>query len=244
MLLLTRANIPLDVKAVISGLKLLYNPSDMIPFKNIGIYKSILGVFYFDLSNPTFEPLELKSDSSVYNSSSFFVSVALFLIYHCFLHILNCLLKKWETRSNWRWYTSTCLWVLNKVLLIMTYGYYIRFILQTNQFLLISSMYEIYTLDTSSTPKILSLIFAFFVLFACFSLVGIVMYLSLSSYEVKEGQHNKIGEFYSGVRMKIKAKLYVTFLIIRRTLFVIVLICLASFPSKSMIWILGHLISL
>ena len=117
----------------------------------------------------------------------------------------------------------------------MTYGYYIRFILQTNQFFLISSIHEIYTLDMTSTPKILSLIFAFFVLFACFSLVGIVVYLSLSSYEVKEEEHNKIGEFYSGVRMNTKAKLYVTFLIIRRTLFVIILICLASIPSKSMI---------
>ena len=120
----------------------------------------------------------------------------------------------------------------------MTYGYYIRFILQTNQFLLISSMYEIYTLDTISTPKIMSLIFAFFVLFACFSLVGVVMYLSLSLYEVKEGEHNKIGEFYSGVRMKIKAKLYVTFLIIRRTIFVILLISLASISSKIMVFIL------
>ena len=78
----------------------------------------------------------------------------------------------------------------------------------------------------------------FFMLFACFSLIGILMYLSLSSYEVKEGEHNKIGEFYSGVRMKTKAKLYVTFLIIRRTLFVLILICLASIPSKSMICIL------
>ena len=244
MLLLTRANIPLDVKTVITGSKLLYNPSDLIPFQNIGIYKSILGVFYFDLSNPTFEPLELKSDSTVYNSSSFFVSLALFLIGHCILRTLNGLFKKWETNNIWKICISTCSWILNKTLLIMTYGYYIRFIMQTNQFLLISSMNEIYTLHTTSTPKILSLIFAFFVLFACFSLVGIVMYLSISSYEVKEGEHNKIGEFYSGVRMKIKAKLYVTFLIIRRTLFVIILICLASIPSKSMIWILGYLISL
>ena len=238
LLPLTRAKIPLDVKAVITGLKLLSNPSGLIPFQDTGIYKSILGDFDFDLSNPTFEPFELKSDSTIYNSSSFFVLLALFLIGHYILRKLNGLFKKWETSSKWKWCISTCSWILKKVLLIMTYGYYIRFILQTNQFLLISSVHEIYTLDTTSTPKILSLIFAFFMLFACFSLVGILMYLSLSSYEVKEGEHNKIGEFYSGVRMKTKAKLYVTFLIIRRTLFVLILICLASIPSKSMICIL------
>ena len=121
----------------------------------------------------------------------------------------------------------------------MTYGYYIRFILQTNQFLLISSMNEIYTLDTTSTPKILSFIFALVILFVCLALVGIVMYLSLSSYEVKVEEHNKIGEFFSGVKMKTKAKLYVTFLIFRRTIFVILLISLASISSKIMIFISG-----
>ena len=94
LLLLTRAYIPLDVKAVITGSKLLSNPSGLIPFQSIGIYKSILGVFDFDLSNPTFESLDIKSDSTVYNSSSFFVLLALFLIGHYILRKLNGLLKK------------------------------------------------------------------------------------------------------------------------------------------------------
>ena len=238
LLLLTRANIPLDVKAIITGSKLLSNPSGLIPFQDLGIWKSTLGAFDFDLSNPTFEQLELKSDSTVFNSSSFFILLGLFLIGHFILQKLRGLFKNWETSSKWKWFISTSTWILDKVLLIITYGYYIRFVLQTNQFLLISSMYEIYTLDTTNTPKILSFTFALLMMIACLALIGIVMYLSLSSYEVKEGEHNKIGELFSGVRMKKKAKLYVALLIIRRTIFVIILICLASIPSRSMIGIL------
>ena len=100
LLSLTIAKIPLDVKAVITGLKLLSNPSGLIPFQDTGIYKSILGDFDFDLSNPTFEPFELKSDSTIYNSSSFFVLLALFLIGHYILRKLNGLFKKLETSSK------------------------------------------------------------------------------------------------------------------------------------------------
>ena len=65
------------------------------------------------------------------------------------------------------------------------------------------------------------------------------MYLSLSAYEVKEDAHNKIGEFFAGVKMKKNTKFYVAFLIFRRTIFVIILVCLASISSKLMISILG-----
>ena len=61
------------------------------------------------------------------------------------------------------------------------------------------------------------------------------MYLSLSSYEVKENEHNRIGEFFAGVKMQKKAKLYSSLLIARRTIFVIFLISLASVSSKTLI---------
>ena len=239
LLLLTRTSIPLDVKTVITGTKLLVNPSNLIPLQDAGIYKSVLEVFDFGLNNPTFEPLELKSDSTIFNTSSFLILILLFLITHFIIQILKGLLNRWENINWWKIFISSFIWVLSKVLLIMTYGYYIRFILQTNQFLLISSMHEIYTLDTTNTPKIISLVFALFMLLACLALIGIVMYLSLSSYEVKADEHNKIGEFFSGVKMKRKAKLYVSLLIARRTIFVILLIGLSSISSNSMIFILG-----
>ena len=100
-------------------------------------------------------------------------------------------------------------------------------------------MNEISNFDTSKTLKIISLIFAIFVLMACFILIGFVSYLSLSSYEAVEDQHNKIGEFFSGVKMNKKSKFYAIALLVRRTLFVILLISLSSLPSRALIAIVS-----
>ena len=235
LLLLTRAHILEDVRNVIIGSNILFNPSGLIPFQKMEIYNSILEDFNFELSDSSYELLELESDSTVYNSSSFFTMIGMFFIANLIIIGLNKMFKSWETSMKWKFFIEKILRILNRVIQIMTYGYYIRFILQSNQFLLISSMHEIWTFNTTNTVRILSYIFAWLVLFACFSLIVLVAYLSLSSYEVKEDSHNKIGEFFLEVSMKKKAKLYIAFLIIRRTIFVMILVALSSTSSKLMI---------
>ena len=121
----------------------------------------------------------------------------------------------------------------------MTYGYYIRFILQMNQFLLVASFYEIYSFNLTKLFNILSFSIAILVLTICLCFTGIVLFLSLSSYETSDEKHNKIGEFFIGIKMEKKYKFFSTSLILRRTLFVILLINLMSIPSRILIIILG-----
>ena len=127
---------------------------------------------------------------------------------------------------------------MKKIVIIFTYGYYIRFILETNQFLLLSSMNEVYTMNTSDSVNILSLLFAWFVLSSWIFLIAIVTYLSLSSYEVSQKDHSKIEEIFTGLKMQKKTKFYSSFLIMRRTVLVILLISLSSMNSRLMISIL------
>ena len=121
----------------------------------------------------------------------------------------------------------------------MTYGYYIRFILQMSQFLLVASLYEIYSFNLTKLFNILSFCFAIMVLIFCLCFTGVVLFLSLSSYETSDEKHNKIGEFFIGIKMEKKYKFFSTSLILRRTLFVILLINLMSIPSRILIIILG-----
>ena len=118
MLLLTRKNIPNDVEAVITGSKLLSNPSNMIPLQDLGIYKSILSIFNFDLNNPTFESLELKSNSTVFNSSSFFILLVVFLISHYIIRKLKSLIQRWESANIWNKLVSVIVRIFDKVLQI------------------------------------------------------------------------------------------------------------------------------
>ena len=120
----------------------------------------------------------------------------------------------------------------------MTYGYYIRFVMQMNQFLLIISIYEIYNFDLSNIFNIMSFIFALLVLLFCLCYTGVVLYLSLSPYKMTDKGRNKIGEFFRGIKMEKKYKFFVTVLILRRTLFIVLLINLMSISSRFLVVIL------
>ena len=143
-----------------------------------------------------------------------------------------------ETTGKWSWPLKVVKWILNKSFNILTFGYYIRYILEMNQLILISSVYEIYSFSSSQPLKIISFVCAIFIFIAWIILIVFVAFLSLSSYEVTEGNHNKLEEIFSGVKMQKKYKLYVTALLIRRALFVILLITLESIPSRAVIGIL------
>ena len=66
-----------------------------------------------------------------------------------------------------------------------------------------------------------------------------VFALSLSSYEVSKEAHSSIEEIYNGVDTKKKSKLYVSILLIRRAVFIALLITLSSIQSWLMISILS-----
>ena len=214
------------------------SPPDIIPFHKIGIYNSALNVFNTQISNSSLTALEINSNSSIYNISTFFASLILFAIFHLSVKLLSNLFNKCEPKGIWKGFISTIKLILKKIVIIFTYGYYIRFILETNQFLLLSSMNEVYTMNTSDSVNILSLLFAWFVLSSWIFLIAIVTYLSLSSYEVSQKDHSKIEEIFTGLKMQKKTKFYSSFLIMRRTVLVILLISLSSMNSRLMISIL------
>ena len=84
----------------------------------------------------------------------------------------------------------------------MTFGYFIRTILEMTQILLISSINEVYRANTLETLDIVSFIIAILILSAFILLNVFIFYLALSPYRVEEDEHNKFGELFSGIKMK------------------------------------------
>ena len=121
---------------------------------------------------------------------------------------------------------------------MMTYGYYIRFILEMNQYLLVWSISEIHNFNTTQPLRLVSLIIAFLILCGWLMLITIIFLLSLSSYETIDKERNYIGELFSGVKMQRKTKLYIWVLLIRRLVFIVLLINLTMIPSPFLIGIL------
>ena len=241
LLLLNRANLPEDAKTVIAGFKFFSNPSLSIPFQEIPFYQWAFRKFDSSWSNPDFETFGLKSDSSVPNTGSFFILFVVLIILHIFVKLLKKLIECWCTWNIWGCPRKVSEWIIDKCLAIMTYGYYIRFVMQMNQFLLVASIYEIYNLKLSNVFNFISFIFALLVLLFCLCYTWVVLYLSLSSYKMTEEGRNKIGEFFMGIKMEKKYKFFVTVLILRRTFFIVLIIYLMSISSRFLVVILSSI---
>ena len=239
LLLLTRAYIPIDLQNIITSTKFELNIASYINFQSFGFFGSILGEFNFKLSDQSLDSLNIKSDSSIFNISPTIILALMIVPLHLLVAIFYKLLPKDEPKGRWKLIKKLAKKFIKRFFLILTFGWYIRYIFETNQYILISSINEIYHINKSEPKKIISLIFAILTICACFGMILWVSLLSLSSYEVLKDTHSYLGEIYNGVKTKKKNKLYVSILLIRRALFIALLFTLASIQSWLMISILS-----
>ena len=191
------------------------------------------------MDNSNFKDFGLKSNSSLYNTLSLFATFIQTILIHIFLKLMKNLLDRcgpWN--SAWWCPLRLARWIIDKVVIMLTYGIYIRFILQSIQFWLIACLYEIYMFNFSQKYYIISFAFAVLLLLGIFVLIGVVIYLSLSTYLVYEEFHNKIGEFFVGIQMDRKFKFYAALMLIRKLLFTAVLVSWMHMNSLTIILIL------
>ena len=241
LLLLTRAYIPDDVKLVITGLKFALNPPSYFSFSSITAYNSALNNFNFELSNNSLSEIGVNSDSSVYNITPFIVTMLAMLAVHLLVLILNKLLAKCRTDWRWGWLIKFMKWVTSKLFNFLTFGYYIRVVLEMNQFLLICSVYEVYSFNASQIFRVISLAFAMLIFGAWIVTSVFVFYLSASLYTVDESKHNKLGEFFNGLKMQRRFKLHAFMLMLRRAVFVVLLLTWNSIASRLLIGVLAFI---
>ena len=239
LILLTRATIPIDVQNVITGSKFTLNIASYIFNPRYEFLSSTIGQFDFSLSDNTFNQLSINSESSLFNFFPIIILVFIMVLLHLLVLILYKLMPI-DDSEEWKWNWMLLVKVINKLFVIMTYGWYIRYIFQTNQYILISWIYEIYHFQVSDIKKIASLSFAILILCLCILLIAFVFWLSLSSYEVSKDNHNKIGEIFRDIKMQKISKFYIAILFIRRIIFIALLITLVFLQP----WILISILSL
>ena len=66
-MLLTKSYTPNDIVETINGAKYALNFLGLFHFEETEGYKTIFHGVYFELSNPIFEKLDIKSESAIYN---------------------------------------------------------------------------------------------------------------------------------------------------------------------------------
>ena len=240
LLLLTRAYIPIDVRVIITGLKIVLDPPKYFQLENFPYYNTVMDGMVYNLNNSILESLCILSNSTIYNLLPMFILIWLIGIFHSITFIIVRIFSRRSEDRKQSWMLWIIKWSFGKLFMFLTFSWYIRYILEMNQYMLISSINEIFNFDTSTSLRIISVCFAFLILSFWLSLIVLTSKLTFSAYESIEGGHNKIGEFFNGVKMEKKSKLYVVVLLIRRFVYVFLLISLVSIQS----WILISVLSI
>ena len=238
LLLLTRAYIPYDIQAIIIGTDFVSNIYEYANLRKIEIYPSMLKSFEFSLSNSSLNPFEIKYDGTLANSYSIIVFLILIAIFHLWIWLIKWLLSKLNENHRQSKLIKGVNWVAQKWFNFMTFGYYIRNYLEISQFILISSFYEIYVFNTIGPQRIVSLIFAVSMILLYLFILGIINYLIFSFYEVENDKHNKLEEFFWCLQWNRISRFSVILLLLRRFIFVAILITVVSIPSRALIGIM------
>ena len=186
LLLLTRAYFPDDVKSVIKGMKIALCFYIYIPIKRIEVYKSFLSNFNFELIDLLLSSVEINSNSTIFNTDPFLVLLALTVSFHLCIFLLNIYFLRGAEEESRKWWTKWWKLLASRIYNFMTFGYHIRHLLEISQYFLISSLYEIYYFNASSSFRQTSLIFSFGVVMIFLIIILFVLYLSLSSYKIQK----------------------------------------------------------
>ena len=130
-------------------------------------------------------------------------------------------------------------------MILLTFALYIRVILEWNQYILISWVSEIYHFNCSSAKRIFSIIIAFLVLIVWMAIIVFMIFLSIFKDANKTPeipvQRSKFAHLFNGVTLNTKSRLFIWLLLIRRAVFVSLLITVEPVSSILVISILAGL---
>lgn len=241
---------PLGLWSILNQLQLIiliftvdqFYPSDIIDFLNYIGY-SLLN-FYFipfekitgvdDFLNWVDEPqswrmlraAQLPSKSAFVNNFSLFPIIGVIIL----IHILFALIPPYKERVNTEMPKYSWSWL--RIKLVNEFNYftvYIRFMLEVMVTLLLCSCSEIYNFNNLPKTNSFSIVFAYMFICACFIMLALfaISYYKLYTYYDKY-EKTVFMEFYRGINNTTISRLYHLIFIIRRMLFIILVVFMSS----------------
>ena len=241
LLLLTRAYFPNSVIDTITGPNILSNPFPIVPLFDPRFYKGLQDKFYYEVKNPYLKYFKVNSISTIYNSFSVVSGFIFIIILHLIMFIFRKATLNWRTDGRCSKLKLFARNSIRKIFELMTFALYIRLMLELSQFFMVSWINEIYTFDISEDLKLLSVIVSILILTSLLMFVIFIGIFALSKYKANEGEHNKMNEFFNGLKSDKKYRFYVVVLMSRRLVFILLLFVCTPVSSKIVIYILSIL---
>ena len=160
------------------------------------------------------------------------------ILFSCLICFIKPLLLRFRENQRCSCFIKTLCWIANKLYCIMIFGYFIRNILEMSQFILISSINEVYDSNTENAYRLTSFIYSVLMILIFILIAILIIYLTFSSYKLDHSKHNKLEEIFRGLQQDKKHRLYVSLLLLRRLIFVILLVTWMKISSRTLTIIL------
>ena len=219
LLLLTGAYFPKEIADFFAGIKQVSFNFGFLPKINYPNSKSDPSWFDFQIDNYYLEVIGMNSGSSIIN----ILNIIYVVIFNIFLHLLFLLI--YFLTKNIRKDEGKCKKVTSYWVRYFTLCVYLRLILQSNQFLLICSAYEINLFGTKTLNRFISFIIAAIIYVFWIKITLISILKAFQARIPSINIHNKIfEEFFAGIKDSKLSKYYTSMLMIRRAIFVSFLI--------------------
>ena len=226
LLLLTNSHIPKSIVDYLSGLKATTWSMNFIPFKDIPGIKWVIDSLDHDLENKSLDYFGIFSGSTFANNLSLIWVILIILVLHLlYLLIFKSLKGKFKHKEKW-------VKLLDWFYQLFTFTIYLRFILEANQFMMLSSFSEIKSWSTSDDSKIISLWIAFILSFLWIGLVVLTFLYWIKNRNLENtNRFMSFKAFFSGLKDESRPRLYSTVLLARRAFLVIFLVMGSSLNS-------------
>ena len=147
------------------------------------------------------------------------------MLLHSFL---NSILEKQNIQGRWKIFIKLSKWVIIKVFITLTYGYYIRSIMEAFQYISLSWVQEISQFYINSAPQIISLVLSILIIISLTAFVIFWIGFVISTEQKANTEHSKFEEILGGLKHTKLCKFYSALFLIRRLFFVVVLVALSS----------------
>ena len=120
---------------------------------------------------------------------------------------------------------NKCNKCLNKAWFVFAFTIYIRLFLETSQYVLLTSFYELTEFNIQSSPQIVSLIISLLIYILCLAYLTFSVYLWIKHRRYfDKHEHKHFKEMFNGIRNRHRARSYTSMLMLRRVILVIFLI--------------------
>jgi len=141
------------------------------------------------------------------------------------LHFIVMLLPKVELKEKSGWWTKIFHFWVKKLNEFFKFTVYIRLILESYQFLMLSSLSNFREYDYSNTSKIVSLFFSGVIILLCIFILFISYYMYHSNYDTNYSpKRQNWEEIINGVKSENKPRLANFFSLLRRTSLIVWLV--------------------